>query len=463
MFVPRNPDFPATNHLIQTKTRSADVGFEVRGLYFRAANQLIRTKIPSLKRPAHGIRAVVILLSWIFCFPAAAEIISVSEPFVAPKGDYVTQQDRYHTFRIPGMIVAPDGSVLLFAEARRGIGSDPRRDKNAPADLVMRRSTDNGQTWQPLVVIDSGFQPNGDLVDFGDPTPVLDATTGTVFLFYGQWPDMAPLTVAYGQSTDPADGNQVVWVRSSTDNGQTWSDRKQVIYPDEPHETSDGLYWRQAEPGPGNGIQLQWQRDASRNSRLVIPAKRSGSKTPDGPVTVEPFVYYSDDHGKTWQVGKVTAGPEANEDEVVELTDGRVLLDGRQNSGDFRRRHLSTDGGVSWGPDRPDTIPLTKVDGSLARYSAKRAGDDRDRILFSGPRGDAGLNRNNIMVWTSYDEGKTFTKPAQFNSGFAAYSVIQRLADGTIGLVVETAKDPGARYGEITFYRFDLAELEPEP
>ena len=112
---------------------------------------------------------LVILAGWIFCCPAAAEVISVSVPFVAPQGDYVTQQDRYYRFRIPGMMVAPDGSVLLFAEARRGEGSDPRRDKNAPIDLVMRRSTDHGRTWQPMVVIDSGFRPNGDLVDFADP------------------------------------------------------------------------------------------------------------------------------------------------------------------------------------------------------------------------------------------------------------------------------------------------------
>jgi sialidase-1 len=403
----------------------------------------------------------VILATWILPFQAAAEVISVSVPFVSPKGSYVTEQDRYHTFRIPGMIVAPDGSVLVFAEGRRGEGSDPRRDENAPIDLVMRRSTDNGRSWQPMVVIDSGFRPNGDRVDFADPTPVLDATTGTVFLFYGQWPDIAPRTVAHGQAADSSDGNHVVWVRSSTDNGKTWSERKQVVYPDEPNETSDGLYWRQAEPGPGSGIQLRWQDgEESRNGRLVIPAKRSGSSTPDGAVSVDPFVYYSDDHGKTWHVGNVTPGPDANEDEVVELTDGRVLLDGRQNSGDFRRRHLSTDGAVTWGPDRPDDIPLTKVDGSLVRYSAKRAGHNRDRILFSGPRGEDGLNRNNITVWTSYDEGKKFTNPAQFNKGFAAYSVLQRLSDGTIGLVVETAKDAGVRYGEITFYRFDIAELE---
>ena len=409
-----------------------------------------------------SIAIVLVLATWLAPPAPAAETISVTLPFVSPKGDYVRQQDRYHTFRIPGMIVAADSSILVFAEGRRGDGSDPRMDENAPADLVMRRSLDNGQTWQPLVVIDSGFRPHGDLVDFGDPTPVLDATTGSVFLFYGQWPDIGPRTVAHGQSADPDKGNHVVWVRSSTDHGKTWSDRRQVEYPDEPHETSDGLYWRQAEPGPGSGIQLRWQDEESRNGRLVIPAKRSGSRTPDGPVTVEPFVYYSDDHGATWQVSNVTPGPDANEDEVVELTDGRLLLDGRQNSGRFRRRHLSSDGGHTWGPDNPgsDPIPLAPVDGSLVRYSATRAGHARDRILFSGPRGQDKLNRNNITVWTSYDEGRTFVNPVQFNNGFAAYSVIQRLADGTIGLVVETAREAEASYGEITFMRFDIAELD---
>jgi len=134
-------------------------------------------------------------------------------------------------------------------------------------------------------------------------------------------------------------------------------------------------------------------------------------------------------------------------------------LDARQGSGSYRRRHLSSDGGVTWGPDNPDKNPLTPVDGSLVRYSARRAGHDRDRVLFTGPRGEGGLNRNNITVWTSYDEGQTFINPVQLSSGFAAYSVVQRLADGTIGLAVETASEGAGSYGGITLYRFDVAEL----
>ncbi len=40
--------------------------------------------------------------------------------------------------------------------------------------------------------------------------------------------------------------------------------------------------------------------------------------------------------------------------------------------------------------------------------------------------------------------------------------MIQRLADGSVGLVVETAEKEGVRYGEITFYRFHITELETQ-
>lgn len=393
--------------------------------------------------------------------PASAEILYVTTPFAGPRGDYVTQPDRYHTFRIPGMVVAADGAILAFAEGRRGDGDDPRRDANAPIDVVMRRSTTLGRTWEDLVVIDSGFRPGGSLVDFGDPTPVVDAAAETVFLFYGQFPDVGPIYCSVGQNPSADSGNHVVWVRSSSDHGRTWSERRQVVYPDQPSATSDGLYWRHAEPGPGNGIQLQWQQVAGRNGRLLIPARRAGSDTPDGPVTVEPFVYYSDDHGQTWQFGSVTPGPDGNESEVVELTDGRLLLDARQNSGDFRRRHRSTDGGLSWDADRPAEIPLPRVDASLARFSARPLGHERDQLLFAAPRGRQGLNRRGLTLWSSFDEGDSFQDPLPINEDFAAYSVVVRLPDGSVGLLAETAEpeeyedDP---YGNIKFYRVNLTE-----
>ena len=409
--------------------------------------------------------ALVVFTACFAATPAPAEVLIMQDLFIGPQGEYSTERERYHTFRIPGMLVTADGTILAFCEARRGDGSDPRRDENAPVDLVQRRSTDNGVTWGALEIIESGYVPGGGQVDFADPTPVLDAETGTVFLFYGRWPDLGETTVKPGQDPALDSGDHIVCFRSTTDNGHTWSGRRQVVYPNDPQETSDGLYWRQPEPGPGHGIQLKWQAEGTgRQGRLLVPARRSGSRTPDGPASINGFIYYSDDHGKTWHVGQTAPGPTTDEQEVVELTDGRVLMDARQGGEEghaaFRRRHVSVDGGVSWGAGTSGDIAMTPVDASMVRYSAQRAGHDKDRILFSGPKGAGGLNRNNITVWTSYDEGATFTNGVQLRTGFAAYSVLQRLMDGTIGMLVETPQEATGNYSSITFYRFDLAELE---
>jgi len=39
---------------------------------------------------------------------------------------------------------------------------------------------------------------------------------------------------------------------------------------------------------------------------------------------------------------------------------------------------------------------------------------------------------------------------------------MHRLADGTIGLLVESASEQGVAQGDITFYRFEMAVLEDE-
>ena len=190
-----------------------------------------------------GHRCLSILFSLFICTGISqirAEVLGVTFPYKAPKGDYVTRQDQYHTFRIPGMVVTGDGAILAFAEGRRGGGSDPTIDENAPIDMVLRRSTDQGRTWKPMQVIDSGFWPDGSRVDFADPTPVLDAMTQTVHLLYGQWPDRGPMVMKPGQSPDADAVNHVTWVRSSSDHGRSWSQRRQIDYPDEPSETNDG-------------------------------------------------------------------------------------------------------------------------------------------------------------------------------------------------------------------------------
>ena len=59
---------------------------------------------------------------------------------------FEARQNGYWTCRIPGITVTKNGVVLVTAEARPGQGGD--YDFN---DLLMRRSTDDGETFEPRV------------------------------------------------------------------------------------------------------------------------------------------------------------------------------------------------------------------------------------------------------------------------------------------------------------------------
>src|SRR5438128_1025964 len=61
---------------------------------------------------------------------------------------FVAGQEGYHTFRIPSALVTPKGTVLAFCEGRK-----KGRGDAGDIDLVLKRSTDGGKTWQPLQVV----------------------------------------------------------------------------------------------------------------------------------------------------------------------------------------------------------------------------------------------------------------------------------------------------------------------
>ena len=53
--------------------------------------------------------------------------------------------DNVNSYRIPSLLTAKDGSLLVFCEARRESWKDKSR-----TDIVVKRSTDNGRTWSAM-------------------------------------------------------------------------------------------------------------------------------------------------------------------------------------------------------------------------------------------------------------------------------------------------------------------------
>jgi sialidase-1 len=108
---------------------------------------------------------------------------------------FVAGEAGYTTFRIPAVSVTARGVLLAFCSARPGTGGD--WDQN---DIVLRRSSDQGYTWEPMRVF--AADPQKCVID--NPCPIADRS-GAVHMLYAR-----------------QDARMLY--RRSDDDGQTWSD-----------------------------------------------------------------------------------------------------------------------------------------------------------------------------------------------------------------------------------------------
>jgi sialidase-1 len=142
-----------------------------------------------------------------------------------------------------------------------------------------------------------------------------------------------------------------------------------------------------------------------------------------------------------------------NENQLVELADGRLLMDFRQQKGTNRWMSVSSDGGVTWSEPRPG-LAVTPVCCAIERYTLRASADERDRILWTGPKGPG---RAKLVIRISYNEGATFSNERPISEELAAYSDLTILKDKTVGVLWERAD-----YKFITFTRLTQSFLEPK-
>ncbi len=333
----------------------------------------------------------------------------------------------YHTFRIPALVVTNNGTLLAFAEGRKAGRGDA-----GEIDLVLKRSFDNGITWQPLQIVVT--EP---AMTCGNPCPVVDRDTGTIWLpFCKNLADGNEDLITQGKAP------RTVWITHSTDDGATWAE------PEEITAAVKDPSWTWYATGPTHGIQLQ-------SGRLLIPCDHIVGKYFDRKRDPHhSHVIYSDDHGATWQIGGIVdAG--TNECAVVELVDGGVYINCRNYVGEKRRR-------VAWSHDQGDSFTGFRWDdvlvepicqASLVRLSDERTGD-RNRVLFANP---ASTNRERMTVRLSEDECQRWPVAKVLHEGPAAYSDLAVAPDGTICCLYERGDEHP--YETLTLARFDLAWL----
>ena len=247
---------------------------------------------------------------------------------------FVGRTDGYQNYRIPSLVCTPKGTLMAFCEGRKYRGDD-----ESPTNLMLKRSLDGGKTWLPMQII-----IEADPGAAADPTAVIDQSTGAVLLVYELCPklemDKGPINY-YGRAPGLGRDSVTAWVTTSSDEGVTWSAPVDIT------AMVKKPAWTMIAHGPGVGIQI-------RSGRLIVPCWRTEHSG-----ACLNFFTYSDDHGKTWLLGD-TELPGVNENQVVELADGAVLLNVRSASvKGFRMGATSKDGGKSWSelfdvPELPD-------------------------------------------------------------------------------------------------------------
>jgi len=346
----------------------------------------------------------------------------------------------YHTYRIPATVCTAKGTVLFFCEARKNSSSD-----FAQTHLLLLSSSDHGRTWSdPRIVWKDDSEPN---VTIGNPCPVLDAQTGTIWIGFTR-------------------NNQRAFVTKSTDDGRTWATPTEITEAVKPGN------WKRYWIGPGHGLQLALGPKAGR---LIFPSYHivdEGDRR-----VMRSHMVYSDDHGRTWQIGKSTAiGPSIDPDGVhlsaswvpgpydwegceclaIERPDGRLYLSVRNQAGYKRKKAyaLSDDGGESWIPlGLQDELPGPTCQSSIVTLPG--GVDGNARILWSGIRAsDRPDGRRGLTIFLSDDGAQTFPKSRLLHGGPSAYSDMTVLPDGSVLVFYEGGTSH--RYGSIRVARFNL-------
>jgi len=339
----------------------------------------------------------------------------------------------YNNYRIPSLIVSKGGTLLAFCEGREGGDS-------GDIDLLVKRSEDKGKTWSKEQVIWNDNQNT-----CGNPCPVIDEETGRIWMFM-TWNkgDDDETEIIHRKSSFP----RLPYLCYSDDDGLTWSEP--VNMSESCRDTSWGWY----ATGPGTGIQL---KKGKCKGRLVIPANHSYND-PEGNVRKGPYGYgahviYSDDNGRSWSISR-SINPGCNESQVVELSDGTLLMNMRSyNNKCSRAVSYSTDGGENWSPVKHDLqLVESKCQASIINYGAYK---DKEVCIFSNPAVPFG--RTHLTIKASFDNCNNWSNDKLIYKGPSAYSCLTKLTDGQVGLLFEAGKENP--YEKIIFVSFTINEL----
>lgn len=327
-------------------------------------------------------------------------------------------------YRIPTMIATDDGGVVALTDYRYDHPYDLGKNASNGAgthviDVVSRRSTDGGLTWQSPVTVAKGDGSTDAGYGYGDPAIVKDAD-GTLHCM------MAAGNTSY------ANGMLHMGYSKSTDGGASWSAVTDIYS----SINKNSLDITSAFTTAGTGVTFSNGRMA-----FAMLGKVSG--------TTNIYPLYSDDNGASWIVSPNVAYAGGDESKFEIMNDNSLLLSVRKGNynGTANRAHNRTTGDASdsgidtWGTAAEWTdMNANACNADIIYYN--RSTDDAtlpDVMLHTLTKsyGTTGVYRQDLRLYMSVDEGASWSEIFQLQPGSAAYSSMLKLPNGDLAVIFE--------------------------
>ena len=230
--------------------------------------------------------------------------------------------------RMPALAGTRDGTLIAVTDLRYGHTADigrfgPNGEWGQPShihrvDLVLKRSSDHGLTWDASALKITNAPDNPVKYGYGDAAIVADRVSDDVLIL------CAHGDTRYGHYKAGKQATRLKVVRlRSNDGGKNFT---------EPEEITDSIYnlnasWGTLFFGSGKIMQSRLIKNGGYYRLYAVILVKNTNTALAGN-----FVLYSDDFGETWHVlGSPSSSPVGNGDEAKaeELPDGRVLLSSR--------------------------------------------------------------------------------------------------------------------------------------
>ena len=374
---------------------------------------------------------------------------------------FLPRDNGSRVYRIPAMVVADDGSIIVAADKRYESYTDI--GGGHVIDIVVRRSTDGGKIWSEPITIAKGVgTADNNRCGYGDPS-LVKGKDGKLYCLFaagnlGYW---------YGQKH--------VCMSTSTDNGVTWSSSESNPPVD---LFSTGAIQNATGVGAAGGYGLYDYFVTSGKGlytsdgilMYLIPAQTLTADNytiTDGTywgAAADDYLFYSTDDGATWyfsQTPMIVGGDEAK---VIEMNDGSLF--GSIRKGGARRFNTATytknnDGtlsftyGTQW--DNNQLHQDSQNNQDILYYQRETTEGKTDVIFHSITTG----NHANFKLFYSTDKGANWTEFLNLQTKGTRYVTMDKNpTNGSLYLFFEDQSlNSAGGYTDFNHYALNFLEI----